>query len=122
MVTDSMRGMYGQEAAALSKGSALLGQVGGGMPSVPAPPPPAPAQEPAGSPGGGPAPEQEPAPQDPGVAPQGGVESATIHLKGGQTVTGRPLEHTKELLKILCEGVELTYYTDEIESVELRSP
>lgn len=42
----------------------------------------------------------------------------TIVLKSGKTITGKLIEKTDEYIKIDFQGVSLTYFLDEIESIE----
>jgi len=44
--------------------------------------------------------------------------SATIQLKSGKTVEGKTIEKTDEYIKIEYYGIPLTYYFDEIESID----
>ena len=46
---------------------------------------------------------------------------AALQLKTGMRVEGKIVEKTDEFVKIELEGVVLTYYADEIESVDDRS-
>ncbi|MFH1691975.1 MAG: DUF5684 domain-containing protein [Candidatus Omnitrophota bacterium] len=43
---------------------------------------------------------------------------SVVHLKGGEQVTGDIVERTDDYVRINFEGVELTYWSDQIESLE----
>ena len=46
------------------------------------------------------------------------ASAETIHLKNGQTVTGKILEKTDKNVKVDVSGVTMTYYMDEIKDME----
>lgn len=45
----------------------------------------------------------------------------TIHLKSGQTIVGPIIERSDDHIKINIEGVGLTYYTDQIQSISTET-
>lgn len=52
----------------------------------------------------------------------GAVHADTVHLKNGNTVEGKVIENTAEGVKMDIGGVTLTYYTDEIASIDADNP
>lgn len=46
------------------------------------------------------------------------VQAATIHLKNGATVTGEITERGADSVRINAEGIKVTYYNDEIASID----
>ena len=51
----------------------------------------------------------------------GAAQADTIHLKNGNTVEGKVIEKTEDGVKVDIGGVTLTYYADEIVSIEAAS-
>ena len=45
------------------------------------------------------------------------AEAETVSLKSGKSVVGKIVEKTEKYLKIDMEGIPITYYSDEIESI-----
>lgn len=50
------------------------------------------------------------------------VSADTIHLKNGKTVEGEIKEENENYVVIKAYGIDLTYYNDQIDSVEKASP
>ncbi len=46
------------------------------------------------------------------------VQAATVHLKNGATVTGDIMERTAESVRVNVDGIKVTYYNDEISSID----
>jgi uncharacterized protein len=46
------------------------------------------------------------------------VQAATVHLKNGATVTGDIIERTAESVRVNVDGIKVTYYNDEIGSID----
>lgn len=53
------------------------------------------------------------------VAPS--FAKSTLHLKSGEKIEGDVIERTDDYVKINLEGVELTYWSDQIDKLELDS-
>jgi hypothetical protein len=46
------------------------------------------------------------------------AQAATVHLNSGTAISGKVVESTAETIKVDVEGVTVTYYKDEVSSIE----
>ncbi len=107
-------GLYQDSAIAISKGSALLGQIGQGMKmnlssSV----------KELENKGSSEKLDQKEEKKEEAPASGAKTQAAEVYLKSGKVLTGDIVEQTDGYVKISCQGVEITSFNEEIDKIVL---
>ncbi len=103
IATSAVKGVYGDSAGALSRGSALLQQAG----------------QPAGDSSGDAVTSAQPPsaePEDEPVA-EDESENVKVYLESGQVIEGKLIERGDDYVKVESNGIVVTYFNEEIDKV-----